>query len=165
MRKAFTLAETLITLAVIGIVAAITIPVMNNTVGEKDKIAKVKKVQSTLDNMLVQSELVNGPIESWPMDADIGNMKTSYWPKYIEPFFSSPKLCSNMSDCGYGPNFNPKKWQNASWGLVTNSTRLLFRLMDGVVIFWPLSTTDAQGNPAYVNQIFVDINGPKNPNL
>ena len=164
MKKAFTLSEVLITLTIIGVVAALTIPSLNNHVGEADKIAKIKKVQAILGDMLVLSEIANGPMENWPVNENVGNMKTKFWPKYIKPFFNSTKLCNNMTDCGYGPNFKASKWQDANWGLSTGSTRVLFQLMDGTVIFWPLNTTDAQGRPAYVNKIYVDINGPKNPN-
>ena len=165
MKKAFTLAEVLITLTIIGVVAMMTIPTLNNHVGDADKVAKVKKVQMVLDDMVVKSELVNGPMDTWPVGAAVGNIKTDFWPKYMEPFFTSSKLCSNMYDCGYDNKFDAKKWQDASWSLITASSRVLFQLMDGTVIFWPLNTTDANGNPAYVNKIYVDINGPNNPNV
>ena len=43
MKKAFTLSEVLITLVIIGVVAALTIPVLQENYLEKERIAKVKK--------------------------------------------------------------------------------------------------------------------------
>ena len=80
MKKAFTLSEVLITLTIIGVVAALTIPSLNNHVGEADKIAKIKKLQSIQGDMIVLSEIANGPMENWPINENVGNMKTKFWP-------------------------------------------------------------------------------------
>ena len=39
---AFTLAETLIVMGIIGVVAALTLPNLNSSSGDKDKVVKVK---------------------------------------------------------------------------------------------------------------------------
>ncbi len=49
-KAAFTLAEVLITLAIIGVVAAMTLPVLINKYQERVTITKVKKMYSTLAN-------------------------------------------------------------------------------------------------------------------
>ena len=41
---AFTLAETLIVMGIIGIISALTLPNLNSSTGEKEKLAKVKKL-------------------------------------------------------------------------------------------------------------------------
>ena len=55
---AFTLAEVLITLGIIGVVAALTMPSLIADHREKETVAKLKKVYSTLDNayMLARNE-------------------------------------------------------------------------------------------------------------
>lgn len=40
---AFTLAETLIVMGIIGVVAALTLPNLNSSTGDKEKVVKVKK--------------------------------------------------------------------------------------------------------------------------
>ena len=164
MKKAMTLAEVLIVLSIIGVTFVLSMPILNNYLKNSDTRARLKKVQMVLDDFVARSELRNGPMDTWPIGAAVGNMYTDFWPKYMEPFFTSSKICSSMQDCGYAANFDPYKWQDASWGLVTSNSRVLFRIMDGTVIFWPLHTTDGNGNPAYVEQIYVDTNGPKGPN-
>ncbi len=52
MKKAFTLAEVLVTLTIIGIVAAVAIPVLNHTRPEKDPIFYKKGIQSIQSAML-----------------------------------------------------------------------------------------------------------------
>lgn len=52
MTKGFTLAETLITLGIIGVVAALTIPSLINNYNEKQTVAKVKKFYSTMSQAI-----------------------------------------------------------------------------------------------------------------
>lgn len=54
-RKGFTLAEVLVTLAIIGIVAALTIPSLIMGTAEKQAETNVKKVSSTLNQALAMS--------------------------------------------------------------------------------------------------------------
>ena len=49
---AFTLAETLIVMGIIGIVSALTLPNLNSSTGEKEKIAKVKKIYQNVNDAL-----------------------------------------------------------------------------------------------------------------
>jgi len=62
---AFTLAEILITLAIIGIVAILTIPNLINNYSEKETVTKLKKIYSVLNNAYRLAEVENGPITSW----------------------------------------------------------------------------------------------------
>lgn len=48
LKKAFTLAEVLVTLGIIGVVAAMTMPTLINNTGNEKYVAKLKKVQSLL---------------------------------------------------------------------------------------------------------------------
>src|SRR5574344_281999 len=48
--SAFTLAEVLIVLGIIGVVAAMTIPVLMQRAGERETVTKLKKAYSTLSN-------------------------------------------------------------------------------------------------------------------
>lgn len=48
--KAFTLAETLITIGLIGVVAAMTLPTVISTFQDKIAVARLKKAYSVLEN-------------------------------------------------------------------------------------------------------------------
>lgn len=67
---AFTLAEVLITLGIIGVVAAIILPVIVNKINEKSTITALKKVQSTLSSAYALAVQDNGTVDSWTIGAD-----------------------------------------------------------------------------------------------
>lgn len=54
---AFTLAETLIVMGIIGVVAALTIPNLNSSTADKEKVAKLKKYIQTLKMQLAGLKL------------------------------------------------------------------------------------------------------------
>ena len=60
---AFTLAETLIVMGIIGIVSALTLPNLNASTGEKEKVAKVKKIYQNLNDAYGRAQAVYGPID------------------------------------------------------------------------------------------------------
>ena len=64
-KAAFTLAETLIVMGVIGVVAALTLPNLNNSTGDKEKVAKVKKIYAELNDAFGRAEVAYGPINQW----------------------------------------------------------------------------------------------------
>lgn len=59
--KGFTLAEVLITLGVIGIVAALTLPTIMQHYKKQEATARLKKFVSTMEQAIMLSELDNGP--------------------------------------------------------------------------------------------------------
>ena len=62
---AFTLAETLVVMGIIGVVAALTIPNLNQSTGDREKVAKVKKVYANLTDAYGRATAVYGPIDTW----------------------------------------------------------------------------------------------------
>ena len=63
-KNAFTLAEVLITLAVIGVVAAMTIPVLIQNYKKRVATVRLKKFVSVMEQAIKLSEIDNGPIEN-----------------------------------------------------------------------------------------------------
>ena len=61
-KSAFTLAEILIVIGVIGIVAAMTIPNLILSVEDKETVARVKKIYSNLSDAYGRSVAKYGPI-------------------------------------------------------------------------------------------------------
>ena len=76
---AFTLAETLIVMGIIGVVAALTIPNLNSSTADKEKVAKVMKIYSNLNDAYGRAEAVYGPINEWfPNDTDYAAQSTRF---------------------------------------------------------------------------------------
>ncbi len=67
---AFTLAETLIVIGIIGIVSALTLPNLNSSTGDKEKIAKLQKLYQNLNDALGRAEAAYGPIGVWTVNDD-----------------------------------------------------------------------------------------------
>ncbi len=64
-KAAFTLAEVLITLGIIGVVAAMTLPTLIQNQQEKEKVVRLKKAYSVLNSALQRAITEDGPISSW----------------------------------------------------------------------------------------------------
>ena len=65
IRFGFSLAEVLITLGIIGVVASLTLPSVINKYQEKVTVTKVKKAYSTMNNALFSAISENGEVDTW----------------------------------------------------------------------------------------------------
>lgn len=68
--KAFTLAEVLITIAIIGIVAAVTIPTVINKYKTAVASTRLKKFYSLMSQAIELSKLDNGDVANWTKEAN-----------------------------------------------------------------------------------------------
>ena len=66
---AFTLAEVLITLVIIGIVAAITMSQVLTNMRNKGYVERMKKAYSLIQNVTIQIINEEGPPSKWILDA------------------------------------------------------------------------------------------------
>lgn len=80
----FTLAEILITLGIIGVVAALTIPALISKYNEIVTITALKKTYSELSQAIKLSEVVNGDFREW----DYGLSSPDFAIKYIMPYLT-----------------------------------------------------------------------------
>lgn len=102
-KAAFTLAEVLITLGIIGIVAALTMPVLITKYQKKVAATRVKKVYSELSQAVKLSEVDNGPIKYWDYDLSGEPIKNSelVFEKYIEKYYKNISYCDYKTrPCG-----------------------------------------------------------------
>lgn len=79
---AFTMAEILITLGVIGVIAALTIPNLARKWEERAIISKYKKMYATLANAYNRAVADNGDPEYWDLSDQASLMK------FIEPYLN-----------------------------------------------------------------------------
>ncbi len=73
-KSAFTLAEVLITLAIIGVVAAMTIPTLMTSYKEKTTVSHLNKLYATLANALQLSIAEYGPVSTWGLNSTNANV-------------------------------------------------------------------------------------------
>ena len=94
-RKAFTLAEALVVIAILAIIAGITIPVVKKQSFNEQTTTQLKKGYQSLEASLDGAIVDNGPIDNWTGDK---------FQKYIVPQLKTIKKCSaaDISDCFSG---------------------------------------------------------------
>ncbi|MBR1680580.1 type II secretion system protein [bacterium] len=92
-KQAFTLAETLIVMGIIGVVAALTLPNLNSSTGDKEKVAKVKKIYSNLNDAFGRAEAVCGSIDQWFINDSTNSERTKRAGERITEFMKISKTC------------------------------------------------------------------------
>ena len=70
-KVAFTLAEVLITLGIIGVVAALTLPTLMNKINNSEKTAKLKKFYSVMTQAYTMAEQEFGSGADWEKEAPL----------------------------------------------------------------------------------------------
>lgn len=158
-KAAFTLAEVLITLGIIGVVAAMTMPSLIQNYQEKATVTKLKKCYSLVSQAYVSILNDEGGSDTLQAGDDLEMMEK--FGKYLK----YQKTCGRNKGCF--PNVTYKsvtgngysKWEDDT----TDRSRAV--LTDGTLIMFNKSAMwgGNEGNYLYA-QIYVDINGFKGPN-
>ncbi len=154
-KTAFTLAEVLITLAIIGVVAAITVPVlMRNTNNEQFKSAAYKHL-SVLNNAIRQCYVIDG--EKMDQFENADDLKNNFFYKYF--FKHLNKIGDNgnieaSNDWGNGLEIENSFYVNdgAKYGIgekITDTCEYYIHNFD-------------DNMPCFI--IYVDVNGDRKPN-
>lgn len=164
MRKinfAFTLAEVLIILGIIGIVAAMTIPSLMNTVQDSQYKQAWKKEFSALSNATTRVMNDNG--------GSVANACSSLDPNCFRdvytPYLNVTKSCNQNASYGTCWDYTNSDDHKGAWG--GNNSGVL--LNDGALVMFYYTSVDCSSN-AFGNNIsrcgniFVDTNGFKGPN-
>lgn len=94
---AFTLAETLIVMGIIGVVATLTLPNLNSSTGEKEKVAKVKKIYSNLNDAMGRAIAVYGPFGEWTLNDSTNEAKVKRVGERLTEFMKVSKNCGTNS--------------------------------------------------------------------
>ena len=156
IKKGFTLAEVLITLGVIGVVAALTLPSLIQSYEKKVTATRLKKFYSTMLNVIKLSENDNGEMSTWDFP------KQSYDPlinvffqKYYLPYMSGYDECYS-ANCFTYLNYSLTTLSGANASGMT-VVRYIVKTSDGMYIYFLPNV------PGYI-WMFVDTNGPKKPN-
>ena len=163
---AFTLAEVLITLGIIGVVAAMTMPSLITAKQEKATISTIKKNYSILANALLMAQNDNGELYTWGItkDADGLNLVSSNLKPYLKI----------IEDCGVGEKSDCAPGDNGKFKDLTGRKRTedfsssdyySFRLNDGTAVAIQLKTkAECISSESSCMNFYIDTNGKKYPN-
>ena len=181
-RVAFTLAEVLITLGIIGVVAALTLPTVIQNYQKQVTVTKLKKAYSCLVQVAQKSIADNGSIdfvEGDLLDEDeVKNFFNTYWLSYFKGVDVFPE-----KKALYKLNGNTICYKHISGILTTlniltdySAGRIFFNTADGVtyyvnIMHWANNKYNDKGelisqDAVYHSEqtVYVDLNGIKPPN-
>lgn len=162
--KGFTLAEVLITLGIIGVVAAITIPSLMTAYNKHVTISKLQRAISVLNQAY---RLSVDDVGEPSLSESLGLGSEEYFKTYWAPYIKTASICTSYKQCGYTRN-DPWLYPNktrVAMGVVVQDRRTTFYTSDGFLysIFISMGTANNSG----VDQngtVIVDINGAAAPN-
>lgn len=169
--KAFTMAEVLITLGIIGIIAAMTLPALIGNYQKKVTAGKLKKAYNTLSQLMLRSVADHGEANYW-VDTSVVLTEQNvreYFDLYYAPYLRVSSYCDSWKTCGY-PNdkavttFGGGVPDISFWGgrrvsvLTEDGMYMLFRSIRGS------GNYDDTYSFSKTQQVFVDINAGKSPN-
>ncbi len=155
MKQAFTLAEVLITLGIIGVVAALTIPTLISNHKKIETSSRLKKFYSSMEQAIRLSEIDNGESTEWIKastqkdengNADFeanGKVSKEFFMTYLAPYFKYTKIVDGVNEIDKDGN------------KTGNGTQTTVYLADGSYFFF---------NNGSCMDIIFDSNGNKLPN-
>lgn len=163
MKKGFTLAEVLITLGIIGVVAALTLPSLIQNYKEKATVTAVKESYSIFAQALKMVTIDNPDLSALTDSKLSAKENSQIMFKEISKHIKKVKSCDVDKKCmgnTYYLNLNNEKVSN--WDTYNN---LVTGVLANGTSFWILSLpASISGEETYAGQIGIDINGNKRPN-
>ena len=156
-KTGFTLAEVLITLGIIGIVSALTMPVLIGNYQKRQTVTQLKKVYSELSQAAAMATLTYGDMENW----DYSMAGLDFFNKYFTSFMNiSQTTVGDVKDTGItylqvsGKPETGLKLMKDSGNIIT--------LPSGSQIF--VTPEISSTNIVTYKAFGVDLNGFKKPN-
>ena len=166
LKKAFTLAEVLITLVIIGVIAAFTIPTVVSNYRKQEYVSRLKKTYSALSQVtgriIVEEGNPKASVGGWcSSSANVFNL----YKKYL----NNAKECLNGENCWETVNISNLQ-SGASYNYSDSNSRII--LGDGTFLMFRQTSSDCSlggdnndyGMYQFCALLWVDVNGAKGPN-
>ena len=168
MKKyAFTLAEVLITLVIIGVIAALTIPNLMKHYKKQEIETMLKQNYNLVQNAFTLARAEYGDPSGWDK-INQPNMRLegrAFFEKYLIRYMKVDKKAQTLREIGYR---TPIYYMNGTvFRSLDDSNNTKYVLSNGSVITDIGSWTYENSNDesiAYVRLIDIDLNGSKGPN-
>jgi len=144
--KAFTLAEVLITLIIMGVISALTVPAIKKVSEERTYVSGVKKAYYTITSAVKDIKRTEGAVSSWGANAN-----------------NLIKSRMNLAGSNVG-TYTITMLNNgeSSWGQLFGGVNG-FATVDGML--WYKTNMSTGAGTGYKIIILVDINGKSAPNI
>ena len=170
MRRAFTLAEVLITLGIIGVVAAMVLPTLISEFQEKVWITRLKHTAAVLTQAYMMASIEHGVSAEWNhsgSDEQRAERYFNYLKNYIQkPLVSDKRFYYTINGLDGVGAFAPGMNSSSHYGFVLNN---------GTIISLMKTASNGQGDDVengheygenqYFVGLIVDVNGQQKPNV
>ncbi|MDR1169009.1 MAG: type II secretion system GspH family protein [Heliobacteriaceae bacterium] len=149
----FTLAEVLITLGIIGVVASLTMPALISNYKKQHTITGLKREYAVLAQMVKLSQADNGNFDEWDWSLNLADFVNAYLAPYLQLIRNcgiTDNTCWLPDSKIYDTNGNAKydtTSANYYTGVLNNGTYVAFEKQDNNHLHF-----------------YIDINGAKRPN-
>lgn len=175
MKKGFTLAEVLITLGIIGVVAALTMPLLTEKVNEIIMVNKLKKMYSVLSQAMLFTVASDGDYSSLSLTNGSIESVENWYKKTLKPQLKISKDCINKSGCwakGVKTLNGGIPYCNRD-GIGIGDDIIIFQTLDGYNVSLDAYDYSPAGrfgvkfknNGSDFLVVFTDVNGNKKPNI
>ena len=169
-RHGFTLAEVLITLGIIGVVAALTIPTVIQNAQERATVTAVKKAYSALSQAYISAVDDNGTPENWDLRGSSDSQGAQNMVNIFAPYLKLVKNCGVLSGCW--PNVAYKYLKGSDFdNFDSDTTYAKAQASDGSLFSFIIrdqNCSQVRGGTLALSSVCgvigVDINGFKAPN-
>lgn len=171
-KKGFTLAETLITLGIIGVVAAIIMPMMAAQHRERQFTTMLRKFNSQTTQSFVKNNAENGEPFVWALgEANNANGAIELMRLLITSHYKTIENCNADGGCWNDGEILYLDKTSSGLNLGTDTSYATVRIIDGTLIATRildgrcnLSYGTSKGLNRVCAEILVDLNGKKAPN-
>ncbi len=146
-KSAFSLSETLLTLTIIGVIAALTIPGLKEYSDEQQYVAAAKKAYTVAQSATMMVETKYGDLRWWPW-SNTEEVKN----RYMAVLNTMPMSGDAYTYKSFGSSGGSGTINNTNW----------FQTTDGMI--WRVAQAESSGASA-VGTIYIDTNGAASPNV
>ena len=164
--RGFTLAEVLITISIIGVVSALTIPNLMHKYYEKQTVAKLKETYSIMSQAVRMAEQEYGEVPSWGLKLDKSSDDALILGEKLKPFLKIANDCGvNDNKYSCAPNTKYKLLSNTENSVIypTDNRYYKLLLLNGVSVIL-LSRDSKESLLERDFSILLDTNGKNLPN-
>lgn len=150
MKTGFTLAEVLVTLGIIGVVSAMTVPTLMQNYQRKSYVTQLHKFYTELSQALIQYQTDRNAVSL----KEAGLTSDDALSNFFNTYFKVINTCTDRSPC-FADVYN-----NMSGKQIRTNKRIYITLASGVAIGY-----DIYNATNILFGLYVDVNGRQGPNI
>lgn len=158
-KSGFTLAEVLVTLGIIGIVAAMTIPNLVSNYKKSVTENKLKAQVALISSAIQMAESKHGFTEEWPVCQNTGSVEctANYFDNYLAPELKVLNICKPSVEACWTP---PKNLLGKVAYLTNSGTKHISAVLaNGSSIYMWAGINSGVSSSEHI-QLWFDIDGP-----